>query len=95
MCPDRSQASKEVGNSQAFTAEEKKCLFFLNEPLPGALRHVCTNFRANIRRTDCVGPILSQIERPNIHEKQVITMPSRDFCTLPYKGPNVHAVFER
>ena len=35
----------------------------INEPLPGAPKHVCTKFRANIRKTDCVGPILSQIER--------------------------------
>ena len=34
-------------------------LFFLGEPLPGAPSHVCTKFRANIRRTDCVGPILN------------------------------------
>ena len=26
---------------------------------------------------------------------QVITMPTRDFDTLPHKSPNVHAVFER
>ena len=36
-----------------------------NEPLPGAPRHFfCTKFRANIRRTDCVGPIYSHIWRP-------------------------------
>ena len=35
-------------------------LFFLNEPLPGDQRHVCTKFGANLLRTDCVGPILSQ-----------------------------------
>ena len=51
ICPDQSQAFKEVNNIKAFTVE----------PLPGAPRHVCTKFRANIRRTDCVGPILSQI----------------------------------
>ena len=62
MCPDQSQAFKEVNNSQAFTVGRKKMsLFFLGEPLPGAPSHVCTKFRANIRRTDCVGPILSQI----------------------------------
>ena len=31
----------------------------------------------------------------NMRRKQVITMPSRDFCTFPHKSPNVHAVFER
>ena len=35
--------------------------FLLDEPLPGAPRHVCTKFRSNIRRTDCVGPILRPI----------------------------------
>ena len=53
--------------------------------------------RANIRRTDCVGPILSHIERPksNIHENQVIATPSLYFSTLPHKSTSLHAVFER
>ena len=41
MCPDQSQAFKEVNNSPAFTV--LFCflpIFFLNEPLPGAPRHV-------------------------------------------------------
>ena len=64
MCPDQSQAFKEVNNSQAFTVGRKKIpgtVFFLNEPLPGAPSHVCTKFSVNIRRIDCVGPILSHI----------------------------------
>ena len=71
MCPDQSQAFKEVNNSQAFTAGRKKNdpLFFLDEPLPGAPRHVCTKFRANIRRTDCVGPIESPFLRPKSNTK--------------------------
>ena len=45
MCPDQSQTFKEVNNSQAFTAWRKKTtLFFLDQPLPGAPRHVCTSF---------------------------------------------------
>ena len=60
MCPDQSQAFKVVYNSQAFTVGRKRNdLFFLDEPLPGAPRHVCTKVRANIRRTECVGPMLS------------------------------------
>ena len=58
MCPDKSQAFKEVSSSQAVTVGSKKSepiFFFLDEPFPGAPRHVCTKFRANIRRTDCVG----------------------------------------
>ena len=39
---------------------------FLDKPLPGAPRLVCTKFRANIRRTDCVGPKLSQASTPEI-----------------------------
>ena len=60
MCPDQSQAFKEVKNSQAFTVGRKKNTPFF-EPLPGAPRHVCTKFRANVPRTDCVGPILSHM----------------------------------
>ena len=42
-CPDQSQAFKEVNNSEAFTVGRKKTpIFFLDEPLPGARRHVCT-----------------------------------------------------
>ena len=53
MRPDKSQAFKEVNNSQAIPQEETifSPNFFLNEPLPGAPRHVCTKFRANVRRT--------------------------------------------
>ena len=63
MCPDQSQAFKEVNNSQAFTVGRKTNdpSFFLDEPLPGAPRHVCTKFRANIGRTDRVRPILSHM----------------------------------
>ena len=65
VCPGQSQALKKVNNSQAFTVGRKTSdPFFLDEPLPGASRHVCAKFRANIRRTGCVGPILSQIYRP-------------------------------
>ena len=55
-CPDQSQAFKEVNSGQALTVGKTKNIY-MNEPLPGALRHVCTKFSANIRRTDCVGPI--------------------------------------
>ena len=62
MCPDQSQAFKEVNDSKAFPWEKKFSLhFFLNEPLPDAPSHACTKFRANFRRTDSVGPKLSQI----------------------------------
>ena len=41
MCPDQSHSLKEVNNSQAFTVgRKKKLIFFLDEPLPGAPRHV-------------------------------------------------------
>ena len=56
-----------------------------NEPRPGAPRHFfCTKFRANVRRTDCVGPIYSHIWRPksNLDWSLVITLRSRDICTL-------------
>ena len=44
MCPDQSPAFKEVNNSQAFTVgrKENDPFFFLDEPLPGAPRHVCS-----------------------------------------------------
>ena len=47
MCPDQSQAFKEVNNSQAFIVgrEKKRPIFFLDETLPGVPRHVCTQFR--------------------------------------------------
>ena len=65
MCPDQSQAFKEVNNGQGFTVGRKKMtIFFLDGPLPRAPRHVCTKFCVNIRKTDCVGPILSHIKRP-------------------------------
>ena len=56
MCLNQSQAFKEVNSGQALTVGKTKNIY-MNEPLPGALRHVCTKFSANIRRTDCVGPI--------------------------------------
>ena len=58
MCPDQSQAFEEVNNSQAFTVGRKHQfpIFFRTIPLPGAPKHVGTKFRANIRKTDCVGP---------------------------------------
>ena len=43
MCPDQSQAFKDVDNSQAFTIS--RC---------SLARHVFKTFIANIRRTDCV-----------------------------------------
>ena len=45
-------------SSQGIFRRKKKNepFIFLDEPLPGAPSHVCTKFRANIRRTDCVGP---------------------------------------
>ena len=86
MCPDQSQAFKEVNNSQAFAVARKKItrFFFLAEPLPGAPRHVCTKFRANILRTDCVEPALNHVQRPkmSLRRNQVITMRNRDFCTF-------------
>ena len=54
---DQSQAFKEV-NSQA--GRKKRPIFFPDDPLPGAPRHVCTQFRVNIRRSDYAGPILSR-----------------------------------
>ena len=52
MCPDQSQAFKEVNNGQAFTAGRKKMThFFQDEPLSGAPRHDCAKFCANIRRS--------------------------------------------
>ena len=52
MCPDQSQTFEEVNNSQAFTVGRRQNdpFFFLDEPLPGAPRHVCTKFPANIRK---------------------------------------------
>ena len=41
MCPDLSKAFKEVNNSQAYRRKKKIApFFFLDEPLPGAPRHV-------------------------------------------------------
>ena len=49
MRPDQSQAFIEINASQAFTVARKQSThFFLNKPLPGAPRHVCTKFSANI-----------------------------------------------
>ena len=66
-------------------------------PFPGAPRDVCTKVSANIRRTDCARPILSNIWRPksNLHWIQVIAIRSGGFCTSLHKSPKVHAVFER
>ena len=57
MSPNQSQAFKQVNSSQAFTVGRKKHepFFLMDELLPRASRHACTKFRANIRRTDCVG----------------------------------------
>ena len=41
-------------------------LFFLNEPVVGTLRHAYKTFRANIRKTDYVGPILRHIYRSKL-----------------------------
>ena len=57
MCLDQSQAFKEVNNSQAFTIGREKWLFFWTSRLE-VLKGMVS---ANIRRTDCVGPILSHI----------------------------------
>ena len=45
----------------ALAVLEGKRAFILNEPLPGAPRHVCLGkvSRENIRRRDCVGSIFS------------------------------------
>ena len=61
ICPGQSQAFKEVNNSQAFSVRKKMAHVYLDKPLAGAPRHVCKTFRDNVRRTDCVGPVLSQI----------------------------------
>ena len=93
MCPEQSQAFKEVNNSQPFTVGFFDDPFLLDKPLPGISRHACTKFRANIRRTDCVAPIVCKILSPEI---EYTLKPSNDakpwFCTLPHKRPNVHAV---
>ena len=47
MCPDQSQAFEGQYNSQAFTVGIKTILFFLEEPLPGAPRHVCTKYEVS------------------------------------------------
>ena len=61
MCPDQSQAFKLVNNSKASAVGRKTMthFFFLNEPLQGASRRVCSKFPQILRRTDSVGPILS------------------------------------
>ena len=33
--------------------------FVINEPVSGTPKHVCTNFHANVRRSDCVRSISS------------------------------------
>ena len=48
MCPDQSQAFKEVNNSQAFAIGRKKKKCFLNEPLPGAPKHVLHKILKNV-----------------------------------------------
>ena len=61
MCPDQSQAFKEVTNSQAF---------ILDGPLPGAPRHVCTKFvvfsrkysQNWLRRTNFMSNLTPKIE---------------------------------
>ena len=59
MCPDQSQAFKEVDNSEAFTVGRKRNGTRRFEVLQRMF--VQSSKRTNIRRTDCVGPILSQI----------------------------------
>ena len=44
----------------------KTFFFILNEPIAGTRRQACKNTHANIRRSDCVGPKLSNSERPNL-----------------------------
>ena len=69
-CPRLPQAFKKVNNSQAFSSEES--LFFLSFSFLGATKcrvpqgTLTERFRANIRRSDFVGPILSHIYRPKI-----------------------------
>ena len=46
--------------------EKKKTIFLPDEPLQEDPRHVGAKFRANVRRTDFAGPILSHIYRPKL-----------------------------
>ena len=64
MCPDQSQAFKKVNDGYQIGIHGKKKKmtdFFLDQPLPGAPSRVRTKFGAKNRKTDFVGPILSQI----------------------------------
>ena len=67
-CPHRPQAFEKVNHGQAFPQENISFFdfFFLNEPIACTLKHACTRFRANVRRSDCVGPILCHIYRPKL-----------------------------
>ena len=64
MCSDQSQTFKEVKYSKKFTAEEKKNDPFFSGPAASGCSEECKKFRAKNQRTDCVGPILSRIQRP-------------------------------
>ena len=100
MCPDQSQAFKEVNTSQAFTVGKKKkgYPFFLNDPRPGAPRHVCTKFSAKhsknwLRSTSIKSYLTSQIE--HILKPKYIRCDAVILAILPHESPNVHAVFQR
>ena len=62
--PDQSQAFKEVNISQVFFELHWFCFpaCFLKRPSAGTPRHVCQTFRANTRRSHCVGPTFTEIE---------------------------------
>ena len=62
------------------------CFFFWTSRFEVLQGMLCTKlkFRANIRRTDCVGSMLSHVSRPesNLDWNQVTSRRSGDFCTL-------------
>ena len=81
-----------------FRRKKSFFFFFLNEPVPGAPRHALKNVCAHIIRSDCVGPISSNIYPQNstLHGSKVITRQLHNYTNytwFPYNGPNLHAVF--
>ena len=58
--PDQPRAFQKANNTPSGVSVGRSIVFvyFLIEPVSGTPGHVCKTFRANIRRTDCVGPIL-------------------------------------
>ena len=74
-------------------------IFCLNEPVPGAPRHVGKTFRANIRRSDCARPISSNILRPKVDailklsDCKATTQITR--VSRTHRSPNFHDVFSR